>query len=425
MSWQPLASSNPVPGDPDMVAARARQLDSMADMLAEQAEQLAEYIEGTGSWSGPAQRAFEKVGKKVPPKLKDAGRRYRIASDALADYWPVLRDAQQEAEQLRVKAQGIQDRIDDLGPRADRQRSEEATAANDPTKPRTDHTDYAAQLSHQHDELRRLRSDLGDIKDRVRRSGDHAAERVRSAAKILHDDGGVWGGMKKAWHNTRKGARWLVDHTPLKTIAAVVEALAVALALIALVVSGVGLIALVVAGIALALGAILVVAGDKSFKSWALDAVLLALGIGVFKGAKGAKALAKGARADAAAATKTSEALASKGARLDQQAAAAAKYQQTNLTRDFKAFRKLFPKTRPVGEQQPRYMNKAEFETNFAEVQSKQRALLAQTKANLAKLRDAEGLAAAAAQTARDYKWLDHLLTGIGTGKYVHDAAGG
>jgi hypothetical protein len=47
MNWEPLASSDPIPGDPDAVAALAERLRAVAGTIAEQNDRLRSIEAGT------------------------------------------------------------------------------------------------------------------------------------------------------------------------------------------------------------------------------------------------------------------------------------------------------------------------------------------------------------------------------------------
>ncbi|MEV0438541.1 hypothetical protein AB0I84_10605 [Streptomyces spectabilis] len=82
--WQPLADSDPVPGDPDRLQELGRKLRRTADELERQLRHLKAAAEVT-SWDSDAGREFRGGAKKCRGRLEAAHRRYRAAADAIGD----------------------------------------------------------------------------------------------------------------------------------------------------------------------------------------------------------------------------------------------------------------------------------------------------------------------------------------------------
>ncbi|MCI3930619.1 hypothetical protein [Streptomyces sp. AN091965] len=82
--WQPLADSDPVPGDPDRVEELGRKLRRTADELERQVRHLKAAAEVT-SWDSAAGREFRGRAKKCRGRLEAAHGRYRAAADAIGD----------------------------------------------------------------------------------------------------------------------------------------------------------------------------------------------------------------------------------------------------------------------------------------------------------------------------------------------------
>ncbi|MEW2524928.1 hypothetical protein [Streptomyces sp. NPDC047071] len=82
--WQPLADSDPVPGDPDRVEELGRKLRRTADELERQVRHLKAAAEVT-SWDSEAGSEFRGRAKKCRGRLEAAHRRYRAAADAIGD----------------------------------------------------------------------------------------------------------------------------------------------------------------------------------------------------------------------------------------------------------------------------------------------------------------------------------------------------
>ncbi|GGV49165.1 hypothetical protein [Streptomyces spectabilis] len=82
--WQPLADSDPVPGDPDRIEELGRKLRRTADELERQLRHLKAAAEVT-SWDSDAGAEFRGKAKKCRGRLEAAHRRYRTAADAIGD----------------------------------------------------------------------------------------------------------------------------------------------------------------------------------------------------------------------------------------------------------------------------------------------------------------------------------------------------
>ncbi|WP_037825085.1 hypothetical protein [Streptomyces sp. NRRL B-1347] len=82
--WQPLADSDPVPGDPDRLQELGRKLRRTADELERQVRHLKAAADVT-SWDSDAGREFRGGAKKCRGRLEAAHRRYQAAADAIGD----------------------------------------------------------------------------------------------------------------------------------------------------------------------------------------------------------------------------------------------------------------------------------------------------------------------------------------------------
>ncbi|WP_172386351.1 hypothetical protein [Streptomyces sp. MNP-20] len=82
--WQPLADSDPVPGDPDRVEELGRKLRRTADELERQVRHLKAAADVT-SWDSEAGSEFRGGARKCRGRLEAAHRRYRAAADAIGD----------------------------------------------------------------------------------------------------------------------------------------------------------------------------------------------------------------------------------------------------------------------------------------------------------------------------------------------------
>lgn len=80
--WHPVADSDPIPGDPDQVAALGRQLRRTAEELDRQIRNL-KAVSEVDSWDSKAGKEFREKAKGNVKKLEAALKRYDAAADAL------------------------------------------------------------------------------------------------------------------------------------------------------------------------------------------------------------------------------------------------------------------------------------------------------------------------------------------------------
>ncbi|MCM1972884.1 hypothetical protein [Streptomyces sp. G1] len=82
--WHPLADSDPIPGDPDRVAALGRQLRATAEELERQIRNL-KAVADVDAWDSKAGKEFREKATGNVKKLEAALTRYDSAADALGD----------------------------------------------------------------------------------------------------------------------------------------------------------------------------------------------------------------------------------------------------------------------------------------------------------------------------------------------------
>ncbi|MEU8978899.1 hypothetical protein [Streptomyces sp. NPDC048309] len=80
--WHPVADSDPIPGDPDQVAALGRKLRKTAEELERQIRNLKAVAE-VDAWDSKAGKEFREKAKGNVRKLEAAFKRYDTAADAL------------------------------------------------------------------------------------------------------------------------------------------------------------------------------------------------------------------------------------------------------------------------------------------------------------------------------------------------------
>lgn len=261
-SWEPLASTNPIPGDPQLVRALGDRLVVIADQVRDQKDRLMG-VDGETFWEGLAADRFEAMHADLPPLLELVCDRYSTAGAAVRNYAPELEGAQWEAEQARRKAQEAQSMLD-LAQRHIDQREEydfneairvRTAASAFPDRPRPQPIPWSGPNGYiEQAEAERLLEEasrmLRNAIQRDHRAGDEA---VRAILEASHDR------LQNTWHSRlATAAGLLVDYLPIEELAAI----AGAVALIALFIPGGALVAGVAGLVALGLGALLWAADD-------------------------------------------------------------------------------------------------------------------------------------------------------------------
>lgn len=133
VDWAPLAGSDPVPGDPDRVEDLGRHYRKVAATINEAATKLRRIAANYHDVESDAVDAVRSNAQKVADDITRAHERYDGVGQALAGYAPQLRDAQSEsiaalrqakdAEAAQVganrAAEAAQSRVDAAAPAAD------------------------------------------------------------------------------------------------------------------------------------------------------------------------------------------------------------------------------------------------------------------------------------------------------------------
>ena len=82
--FEPLAGSDPVPGDPDRVAFIARRYRDTAAEIAQQAANLRTLSQqAAGGWKGKAGKVFSSHASDLADRISKAQGRYAATGDAL------------------------------------------------------------------------------------------------------------------------------------------------------------------------------------------------------------------------------------------------------------------------------------------------------------------------------------------------------
>ena len=108
MSWEPLASSNPIPGDPTMSQSAGTYYGTIAESMADAYSALG-VIENMEGFQSDAVEQLRGKAEDVKAEVIKAKDRYEAASTALTQYAIHHQDAQDAAHALLLRAQEAQE----------------------------------------------------------------------------------------------------------------------------------------------------------------------------------------------------------------------------------------------------------------------------------------------------------------------------
>ena len=111
-SWYPLATTDPVPGDPDLVRAAGAHYGAVAAAIGSAAKQLRTLTAHDGTVS-EAVAAIQESSRTVADEITTAQGRYQAVGDALVAYAQGLAQAQTDSALALQAAQSAQHAVDD------------------------------------------------------------------------------------------------------------------------------------------------------------------------------------------------------------------------------------------------------------------------------------------------------------------------
>lgn len=112
MNWYPIATKDPIPGDPADVAVAAKNYTDVAAAISRTQSSLETIAEMDGLQAKSVEKLRERA-LKVRENIGKAERRYREVGEALSTYGTAHRQAQDDAETLRTKAVAKQKAVDE------------------------------------------------------------------------------------------------------------------------------------------------------------------------------------------------------------------------------------------------------------------------------------------------------------------------
>lgn len=196
VSWFPLATSDPVPGDADGVQRAAERYGEVAEHIGTAADHLL-VVSKSPDMQSRAVAAVRSRAEEVSTEVERAKSRYEAIARALGEYARSLRAAQDAADDLLARAVAVQHRIDNAT--TERTLAARALASLDPSATDADRRRVQGRLatarttvSDAEVELQHLRDEL----EQVVRDRDAAAQRaidaIGSAQAADRLDDGWW-----------------------------------------------------------------------------------------------------------------------------------------------------------------------------------------------------------------------------------------
>jgi uncharacterized protein YukE len=219
--FEPLAGSDPVPGDPDEVAVIARRYRDTAAEIAKQASNLRTLAsQAEGGWKGKAGKVFSSHASELADRISKAQGRYAATGDALSGWVRPLTDAQDGVYQAVWDAKAAQQQMTANAPPPP-----PAPGSPPPSPPTPDEQAKAKARSTAYGQAQ---TDLGTARTAFDRAvGDYHTAAGAAARKISdaigHD------GLKDSWWD--RNFHWI--KIVMEVIAVIVIVLAIAALLLA------------------------------------------------------------------------------------------------------------------------------------------------------------------------------------------------
>ncbi|HYZ55319.1 MAG TPA: WXG100 family type VII secretion target [Streptosporangiaceae bacterium] len=210
--FEPLASGNPVPGDPDEIAMLGRRYADTAAEIARQAANLRKLATAApGGWKGQAGTVFHSHAADLATRISKAHDRYAATGEALSHCAGPMQDAQQRAYAAVWQAKSAQQQMTANAPGPPRPPGSPPLTDAQKAQQRTQQAAYDDAQSS----LVQATRNFDDAVSDYRSAANRAARQIGSA--ISHD------GLKDSWWDRNFG--WI--STVFKVVAIVVLVVAV------------------------------------------------------------------------------------------------------------------------------------------------------------------------------------------------------
>ena len=275
--WEPLAASDPVPGDPAQISVDAAHLSSVAQLIQGEVEQLRKIAAGQSDERGLHIEKLKSAASDVAWQLDRVVARYQKTGSALTSWAPDLDYAQTQSLKALAAAQ-------DAATRQQANQPIPRPSDYQPT-PQDQQQDQARSiaLNQANADLEAARRMLASATSYRDQKASETRSKIESAINDGVKDPSFWdqlGGFFSSigdWIS--KNWVWI-----LKDICTALEIVATILAIIALIATGVGwllLAAFILTAVALAGRTLLAATGNGSWLEVGMDAfALVTLGIG-------------------------------------------------------------------------------------------------------------------------------------------------
>ncbi|AVH55829.1 MULTISPECIES: DUF308 domain-containing protein [Streptomyces] len=255
--WNPLADSDPVPGDPEEIRAEVKHMKGVAASLREQARML-RGIGDDNELKGKYAGKLKEESGTLEKHLREVAGRYERVHGHLTNWANDLEDFQTQADGVLRRAKEKQEEVD-------AERAKKQSGDSDKPKP--------SESGDEGDPLRDFRDQLDRIKEDRDSRARHHAKQIRDQLDDVIEDS--WWDDIKGW--VHENADWI------KVVIDVLGWIATIVGVIAMFIPGLNIaVFLLIAGlIVVGTRLLLVASGDASWMDVAMDSVgLLTMGMG-------------------------------------------------------------------------------------------------------------------------------------------------
>ncbi|MFD5181986.1 hypothetical protein ACFWMQ_04970 [Streptomyces sp. NPDC058372] len=269
--WQPLAESDPVPGDPEEIRDEVKHMKSVAESLRDQAKKL-RGIGDDNELKGKFSEKLKEESGVLEKHLREVASRYERVHGHLTKWAGRLEELQDDADRVCGLAKKKQEEID-----------AEAKKEQGDGKNPTD-----SQSGEGGDPLREYRNKLDGIKGDRDTSAAHWAHKIRDELDDVIED---------SWWDDVKG--WVHDNADwIKTVLDGLGWVATIAGIAAIWIPGLNLLVIGIALLTILTRSLLVASGDASWTDLAFDIgglLLMGIGRGGINMLKGTNKVASGA----------------------------------------------------------------------------------------------------------------------------------
>lgn len=211
-SFEPLAASDPVPGDPYEVAALGKRLSDTAAEIETQVANLRKLAEHSSEfWTGKAASKFHDSASDLAGRIEKAHRRYDTTGSVLTGWSKSIDEAQGDAYPAVLDAQEAERELADSAPQP-------APPAGSPP-PTADEAAAAKRRAGNHTDAQ---TKLTNARNRFEAAVGHYNSKAKQAADAI-GDAASHDGLKDSWWD--RNFHWIA--AVMKIVAIVIIVLAV------------------------------------------------------------------------------------------------------------------------------------------------------------------------------------------------------